>query len=477
MMHWSKLLCDTRQSRTRITNPNDNRNAFQKDYHRIICSASFRRLQDKTQVFPLDKSDFVRTRLTHSLEVSSFAKSLGQMAFQYLINNTQNDKYKITPGIKENACSILECAGLLHDIGNPPFGHFGEESIRNWFKNNLCKLQFEGKNLDEHLNEQMKNDLYHFEGNAQALRLLTKLHYLVDENGMHLTYALLNTLVKYPVSSCEIDKNSGNIKDKKMGYFFAEQELFEEITKSTSAVDCRYPLTYLLEAADDIAYCTADIEDAVKKGFLTYHELVKELKSTEYVNRLSDEEERKCYVKYVSMLEDKYNKAKERKIVNPELNAVQNWVIAVQGFLLSCASFGFTKNYRDIITGNFKQEVLQSSHGAVLSNALKDISYRLVFRSKEILKTEITAGNIINYLLDKLVPSVVNYEKDVKLPPMEDRIMSLISDNYLQIYEIHSKGKSKEEKLYLRLLLATDFICGMTDSYAKQLYQELSGIE
>lgn len=282
-MEWKNLLCEKRQSSSKGSNKNDLRNEFQKDYHRIICSASFRRLQDKTQVFPLDNSDFVRTRLTHSLEVASFAKSLGQTAFQYLIDNNKDDE--LTPEIKEKVCSILECAGLLHDIGNPPFGHFGEDSIRNWFKTNLSKIEYKGTSVENNLNEQMKNDLYHFEGNAQALRLLTKLHYLVDENGMHLTYALLNTLIKYPVSSCEINKKSGNIKDKKMGYYFAEQELFEDITESTGAINCRYPLTYLLEAADDIAYHTADIEDAVKKGFISYSQLLEELKSEKYVGK------------------------------------------------------------------------------------------------------------------------------------------------------------------------------------------------
>lgn len=229
---------------------------------------------------------------------------------------------------------ILECAGLLHDIGNPPFGHFGEDTIRNWFKTNLSKIEYKGTSVEKNLNEQMKNDLYHFEGNAQALRLLTKLHYLVDENGMHLTYALLNTLIKYPVSSCEINKKSGKIKDKKMGYYFAEQELFEDITESTGAINCRYPLTYLLEAADDIAYRTADIEDAVKKGFLRYSQLLEELRSEVYIKICADERELHSYKTAVDMLEEKYDKAKEKGIPNPEFNAVQNWIIYVQGMLL-----------------------------------------------------------------------------------------------------------------------------------------------
>ena len=473
-MEWKNLLCEKRQSSSKVNNKTDLRNEFQKDYHRIICSASFRRLQDKTQVFPLDNSDFVRTRLTHSLEVASFAKSLGQTAFQYLIDNNKDDE--LTPEIKEKVCSILECAGLLHDIGNPPFGHFGEDSIRNWFKTNLSKIEYKGTSVENNLNEQMKNDLYHFEGNAQALRLLTKLHYLVDENGMHLSYALLNTLIKYPVSSCDIDKDSGNIKDKKMGYYFAEQELFEDITESTGAIDCRYPLTYLLEAADDIAYHTADIEDAVKKGYLSYSQLLEELKSEKYIDKCADEQELQSYKTAVNMLEEKYDKAKEKGMPNPELNAVQNWIIYVQGMLLSCASFGFTKNYQSIMNGTFAQEVMAVSYGNALSEALAKITANYVFCSSKIYKTEIAAGNMINFLLDKFIAAAVKYDTDDELSPMDKRMIHLISDNYLQIYKIYSNGKDDNEKLYLRLLLVTDYICGMTDSFAKRLYQELNGI-
>lgn len=474
-MKWEQLLCEKRQSQSKYPSKKDLRNEFQKDYHRIICSASFRRLQDKTQVFPLDKSDFVRTRLTHSLEVSSFAKSLGQTAFQYLID--KNIDSELTPEIKDKVCSILECAGLLHDIGNPPFGHFGEDSIRNWFETNLTKIEFDGTTLDEHLDKQMKNDLLHFEGNAQALRLLTKLHYLVDENGMHLTYALLNTLIKYPVSSCETDKRSGDIKSKKMGYYFAEKELFDDITSSTGAVDCRYPLTYLLEAADDIAYLTADIEDAVKKGFLSYNQLLEELRSEKYISKCVDDNELEYFNDAVDMLETKYEKAKDSGVADPELNAVQNWVIGMQGKLLNCASYGFTKNYNSIMDGTFTKEVLAVSYGNALSKALGGIAYEYVFRSKPILKMEISAGNIINFLLDNFIPAAVHYDTEAKLSPMEDRLMCMISENYRQIYTIYSEGKSDKEKMYLRLLLVTDFVCGMTDSYAKRLYQELSGIE
>ena len=275
-MEWRTLLSDRRaREGSHRQRSADLRSEFEKDYHRIIGSASFRRLQDKTQVFPLDKSDFIRTRLTHSLEVSSLGKSLGQNIGENILKYRRNSGF--TPQMKEDISHILECAGLIHDIGNPPFGHFGETAIREWFAKNLPGLAFRGRPVEEMLSEQMKQDLLHFEGNAQALRLVTKLHYLVDEHGMNLTYSLLNTIIKYPVSSVEINEESGNIKDKKMGYYLADEEIFRSVTEATGAGNRRHPLTFILEAADDLAYKTADIEDAFVKGFITYYILEREL--------------------------------------------------------------------------------------------------------------------------------------------------------------------------------------------------------
>ena len=159
-MEWKKLLCDDRIRSFRRQSAADLRTEFEKDYHRIIGSASFRRLQDKTQVFPLDRSDFVRTRLTHSLEVSSLAKSLGQNIGQKIQMEIRDDSF--LPEHKAAVCDILQCAGLLHDIGNPPFGHFGEAAIQDWFRKNLKELEFKGKPLTELLSDQMIQDFYHF---------------------------------------------------------------------------------------------------------------------------------------------------------------------------------------------------------------------------------------------------------------------------------------------------------------------------
>ena len=258
-MEWKKLLSQKRERESaNRQKAADLRSEFEKDYHRIIGSASFRRLQDKTQVFPLDKSDFIRTRLTHSLEVASLGKSLGQNIGENILKYRRNSGF--TPRMKEDISHILECAGLIHDIGNPPFGHFGEIAIREWFGRNLPEMTFKGERVEELLSEQMKQDLYHFEGNAQALRLVTRLHYLVDEHGMNLTYALLNTIIKYPVSSTEINEESVNIKDKKLGYYLADEQIFRDVTETTGTGNNRHPLTYILEAADDLAYKTADID-------------------------------------------------------------------------------------------------------------------------------------------------------------------------------------------------------------------------
>ena len=474
-MNWKDLLCEKRRrsfSTTAVSS--DTRNEFQRDYHRIIGSASFRRLQDKTQVFPLDRGDFVRTRLTHSLEVSSFGKSLGQMIFRNIV--TYGRDKDLTEQDIGKICSILECAGLIHDIGNPPFGHFGEDFVRDWFRRNLPETELGGRKITDILSPQMIGDLYNFEGNAQALRLLTRLHFLVDENGMNLTYPLLNTIIKYPVPSTGINKKSGNIKDKKMGYYYADREIFDDIVNSTGAVGCRYPLAFILEAADDIAYKTADIEDAVKKGMISYNRLLSELKEN-YIVDCSDDGEKAEYIKAVDKLEGYYSQAKERGLSSPEQNAVQRWIIYVQGVLLKCAAYGFTSNYDAIMEGKFPNELLAVSHGNALANALGDMAYRFVFRSKEIYKLEVAAGEIYGFLLSKLTRAAVLYDTEYASSSIEQRIISLISENYIRAYKVDAEGKNEDEKLYLRLMLVTDYICGMTDGYARKLYRELSGID
>ena len=472
-MSWSRLLCDRRvgnYSKGTAGKNGDLRSEFEKDYHRIIGSASFRRLQDKTQVFALDKSDFIRTRLTHSLEVSSFARSLGHNIGQYLIANETDPEF--TSQTKSDICDILQCAGLIHDIGNPPFGHFGEEAIRDWFAQNLKKTMYYGKPVSRVLDKQMLSDLYHFEGNAQALRQVTKLHFLVNENGMNLTYALLNTIIKYPVSSLQMHPETGNVKEKKMGFFYAEQELYEQISREMGTEGVRHPLTYILEAADDIAYSTADIEDAFKKGFLSYEKLLEELKTARDKSGIDP-----SHFDPVPMLEHLYDTGKERGVRDPKLYAVQNLMVWVQSRLLYCATYGFTSNYRRIMEGEYPGDLFYGTYGDWVKKSLCDIAYRYAFLSEQILQMEVTAGTILHFLLDHFMTAVLYYDTPEQLSTMEQKWLHLISENYRQVYHIYSRRcRTEKERLYLRILLMTDFVSGMTDSYAKDLYQRITGI-
>lgn len=469
-MEWNTLLCPDRiRPFKKQAGGNDLRTEFEKDYHRIIGSASFRRLQDKTQVFPLDQSDFIRTRLTHSLEVSSFCKSLGQNVSAKIMQLGLDPQF----GAEEKAavCDILQCAGLIHDIGNPPFGHFGETAIQDWFGKHLPELGFEGRPLSELLNEQMQQDFYHFEGNTQALRLVTKLHYLVDEHGMNLTKALLGTIIKYPVSSLEINKKSGRIREKKMGYFYADRAEFADIQRSNGTNGCRHPLAFLLEAADDIAYRTADIEDAMKKGCITYGKLVEEL------YRCCDKAPAEC-TRIIGWLKEKYAKALRIGYEKPETYAIQNWVVSVQGQMIACATDSFVDHYQEIMAGTWEHDLFYGTFGEPLMEALGDIAYRYAFISRPIIKLEVGADAIFDFLLSRFVDAVIPWDTHPrqKMTAVQEKLVSLISDNFKRVYRIHAEGKDEAEKLYLRLLLVTDFISGMTDSYAKRLYQELNGI-
>ena len=472
----------------------DLRSDFERDYHRILSSPSFRRLQDKTQVFPLEKNDFIRTRLTHSIEVSSFGKSLAQSIADEIIKNRLDEEFTVSDATA--ITNILASAGLLHDIGNPPFGHFGEDTIRDWFSKNMNRIEMKNENgnlkkLGELLDNQMKNDLLFFEGNAQAIRVVSKLHFLVDEKGMNLTFALLNTLIKYPVDSLNINKKSGDIKDKKMGYYLAEEELFREIVESTGTYDSknntvyRHPLTFILEAADDIAYCTADIEDGMRKGFINFEKFIKTIKE-------EVEEGEKIFEKLMG-----YRKyAEERGYDSPSLYAVQRWVVSVQGMFIRNVVETFIKNYESIMNGEFRTDLFEDTESGKLIKTLKKIAFKEVFESKAILKMEITANNILNYFLDNFVKSILYwdtpYEKE--LTGIDKKYIAILSENQRHIYKHYSnlyneklekehlnenerKKKDYNYRLYLRLLLVTDYLSGMTDSFIKTLYQELVGID
>lgn len=467
-MDWTVLLNSRRINNNKVATY-DARTEFQKDYHRIIGSSAFRRLQDKTQVFPLEKSDFIRTRLTHSLEVSSIAKSLGQLVCNRL---RKYSDAKLTSEQETDICDILQSAGLLHDIGNPPFGHFGEVVIQNWFDKNLSTLEYKGIQLDKFLEDQMLNDLKSFEGNAQTLRIISKLHTVIDTNGMNLTLALLNSIIKYPCCSTEI-KSSDSIIHKKMGYFHSEREIYKQIIDSTECIDCRHPLTFLLEAADDIAYLTADIEDAAKKGLVNI-EKIKQV-SSKILNQGSKVDTKKYLKDSIDELDSiiTHTASKEK----PEFNAIQNWINTVQGQLINAVAYSFTYNYEKIMNGSYNVDLFIGTHGEALVDALREVAYTFIFRDIEIQKIEIAAEKILGNLLNIFVPAVIEYDTGTKLKPYSKKVIDLVSESHKYVYIQSSKGVGEVEKLYLRLMMITDFITGMTDSYAKNLYKELNGID
>lgn len=446
------------------------------DYQTIIRSASFRRLQDKTQVFPLEKNDFVRTRLTHSIETSAIARKLGNMVLANisLEINKNNNSYKDYQKNEEEMSTIpdlLACAGLLHDIGNPPFGHFGEVVMSDWFKDNIKYLKYKGTQIEDVLTTQQLEDLYHLDGNAQALRVVGKLHDLHNESGMNLTKSLLNILVKYPVKSTEVDKNSKDIKYHKLGYYASDFDMFDDIAQTTGTKlndneYARHPLTYLLEAADDIAYAAADIEDGLKKNYITVQDFI------DYFEENVDESDDKNY----SLLQKL--KGQLEKNEQNELQVMQEWLDYVRDWLEYNAAYSFTYNYDAIMKGTYTKELLEGVYNSQTLKVLKGAADKYLFANKEINKVELSGSVILEFLLNKFVGAILEYdEKDIKMTKENKKIIGLLSQNHMNVYNREKeKCVGEGDKVYLKLHLVIDYISGMTDSYAKRLCQELRGV-
>lgn len=461
----------------------DLRDEFEKDQQIVIQSAAFRRLQDKTQVFPLDKNDFVRTRLTHSLETAFTAKQLANMTRK----NLKTHK-KVELAVTQEIPDILFCAGLLHDIGNPPFGHFGETIIRDWFKSHLNTIKYCQKPLNEVLSNEQCADLLNFEGNAQALRAILKLPASDYGVGMNLTFAVINTLIKYPCSSVHINAKSNYIQYHKMGFFQADEEMVKKVCTQTGTLSGshykRHPLTFLLEAADDISYGVADVEDAFKKGLFTYDQLesfisdkIKNIKNNEKTKKV-EEALKQLNIYYGKGLRDCSNKREA------EMYAVQNWLQYVKGWLMYCAAFSFSANYKKIMGGVFHDELLTNTYHEETLEILKSIARKYAFTHSSIMKLEISAHKLLNSLLDKFVPAIIYFDCDLpdyKQKKIDKKVTSLLSSNHVDNYKREVRklqGKDKDrDALYLRLLLVTDFLSGMTDTYAKTLYHELDAID
>ena len=467
---WDKLLC-TRRQRPSLAEKKDSkpntviaRNEFEADYDRIVGSSSVRRLQDKAQVFPLQENDFTRTRLTHSMEVSALARSLGKAVGRQL-EQTGEFNYNRT----DELAALLQTAGLIHDLGNPPFGHYGETVIRNWFEN--CFSDNSLLKKGGILSEQEKNDFIYFDGNVQNLRIVTKLQTLNDPFGANFTYATLATIIKYPWKSNGKEVKNGK---EKFGYFRSEGPLVRKIQKATGLKDgCRHPATYLLEAADDMIYVCDDIEDDVKKGYIQwekeYEKIKKEFKRDDYLNLFN-------------ILDDKKTDSSMSE-ADIRLAKVRNFRNLVQGYLFRCAVNEFMGHYEEIMSGSYEKSELLACEDDFITYLKKEVTGKNCFGCHEVLSLELVGDRVVNKLLDVFVRTLIESGgkdlEDVRIYP--GKIFSLISSNfkYVAMYDYNNekhKESLSELSLYDKLHLAVDFISGMTDSYAVNLYQDLNGI-
>lgn len=455
-MKWNKLLCEKRfKQSSNEAYEFDERNEFDKDYSRIISSSSFRRLQDKTQVYPLKRGDFVRTRLTHSLEVSHIASSIGKSIEKYL----QRGDQKIS--------SLLSVTGLIHDLGNPPFGHSGEYIIQDFFKEYLKKSGYE--NI---LTNIQKEDLLCFDGNVQTFRILRKLQYLGDKDSYNLTYATLATIMKYPTNSVEGNKkDKGKLIERKFGYFDSEKSDYDKIFEEMGIKGKRHPITFLLEAADDIAYCVADIEDGVQKKFITLQDLKnmlkkigrKSLEVQELLEKIKEYEEKNKEIENSSLFE---------KIV------VQKIKIYIQGKMIQEVIKSFIKNEEFILNGDFNKELLDDGAYKEIKDGLKNLAKNKIFQSKERVFTDILAAKVLRKLLNIFIEGMIDWLNNGEEASLTSRnIRVLISENYIINYESELKEcKNKGDEIYTTLKLCVDFISGMTDQFAVDLYKKLQGI-
>lgn len=440
----------------------DTRTEIERDYDRILFSTPVRRLADKTQVFPLERNDSIRTRLTHSHEVANLAKSVGiDLVFDKKLFNELGEE-----GLR-NVPALLAAIGLAHDLGNPPFGHQGEEAIRSWFKNNPDVFNVEKG--EKKLTSAMQKDFLMFEGNAQTLRLLTRLQIIDDEYGLNLTCGTLAAIMKYTVPSNKIDKSENpNVSKKKFGYFQSELNIVDEIWKETGLAEGkRHPLTFVMEACDDIAYTVLDAEDAVKKKLVSFHDLIAYLKHHENDDPI---------IKYVcdKACEDNDKYRKNHSSLSPaELNdiSMQKFRVYAIGAMISCISETFVENKKKIFNGDFTEDLLKVSKAANFKKYLKNFDRENAYKHRSVLEVELQGYKTIQGIMDYLWRAISIEES--KRGPFETYVYARISENYRRTYE----NKTKLPPRYKQLQLMTDMVSGMTDNFAIDFLNELKKYE
>lgn len=433
-MHWDKLISNKRLGQEGSHyERRDDRTEFRRDYDRLIFSAPFRRLQNKTQVFPLPGSIFVHNRLTHSLEVASVGRSLGDDVSKELLS-----RHPALQSSHISECgSIVSAACLAHDLGNPPFGHSGEKSISTYFS------EGNGKKYQNLLNEAEWNDLTHFDGNANAFRLLTHQFVGRRKGGFVMTYSTLASIVKYPYPSTLAGKKN------KFGFFKSEEPTYLSIAEELGLFRkddghwCRHPLVYLVEASDDICYEIMDIEDAHKLGILTFEETKTLLMAFLPSDKHSHMEE------IMSGVADKNEKVAYLR--SSAIGVLEN----------SCVNV-FMENEDKILSGTFEGSLIKNLPDDIFDAYKKcsDLSVEKIYKNKDVVDIELAGYKIISELIDLFVEASMNPDK-----AYSKLLLSRVSSQY----------DVRAESVYDRLMAVVDFISGMTDVFALDLYRKING--
>ena len=439
-MDWEKLLSLKRQGDTtkRIRKEQDeNRLGFEVDYDRIIFSSEFRSLQDKTQVIPLSDSDFVHTRLTHSLEVSVVGRSLGRKVGSKIL--LKYPHLKEIHGYQSNDFgAIVASASLAHDIGNPPFGHSGEKSIGQYFKKG------NGTKYATELTKKEYQDLCDYEGNANGFKILTQSR-IGREGGLRLSYATLGAFVKYPKESLPV-KPTNNVSDKKFGVFQSEVAVFNDVFNELGLIDndnkFRHPLAFLVEAADDICYTIIDFEDGINLG------LIEEEFALEYL---------------INLVRDSININKYNSLTNKQDRVSYLRALAINTLINEVVEI-FITNEEEILKGNFNSSLLDKSKFSAQINDIIKLSVSNIYQSKEVIEKEIPGYNIINKLLDTFIISLNNYEEGTE--SSYDKLILHLLPNHINL---------KGSNLYDRLIGVCHFISSMSDSQAVTMYKKITG--
>lgn len=435
-MQWDKLISDKRLGLENYDSKKGGvRSDFERDYDRLIFSSPFRRLQNKTQVFPLPGSIFVHNRLTHSLEVACVGKSLaGEVALKL------KDKYAGEPWLDKlrDTGEIVAAACLAHDLGNPPFGHSGEKTIGAYFS------EGQGLELKDKLTQAQWNDLIHFEGNANSLRTLVHQFKGRRPGGFAMTYSTLASVVKYPYSSMHAGAKG------KFGFFTSEKETFESIAHELGMLQldeeryCRHPLVYMVEAADDICYQIMDIEDGHKLKIIDTDETIALLMGffsperqehiAVHMNRLDDPNEKIAYLRSCCV-----------------------------GLLVQQCADTFVTHEDDIMQGHMSGSLIDNIDElpAQAYKACSNLAFNKLYRASYVVDVDLAGNRIINLLLEKLIQAVLHPERNYS---------QLLLNKFPQQYDVHAPT------LFEKIQAVLDHISAMTDIYALNLYRQLDGI-